>query len=944
MWLDDSLSKPLAEELYKVLKKWVDSTKWNEAFKDSGYKFKRNNQIPEEIKSNFTQDSLNKLAKKYREKSALLLEDDLLQYFYSIFSKVESKEDAADDAKRLVNQIIDGITNIKNRELVRDLIFARWHQDLSSKINKVDDNVQAIYEATVVESKNAEGDDNYKKLALYSLSNINSPGFNAYYFGEPGYVINEDSFVLYNYEIVIMNEECSNIKQSRTNASSINSLNDITRLIESQDITLITGLYGTGKTALLKRLFQFYENIETVYFFHANDIIRYIEEYWARNDSSKTNNPFSVLDDFFERIRDNRAYVFVDELEEMNKHFHEDISHDKSEQKLLLEYFFDYIFNRRKLVGIPKLIIASRLYTVENLHANKYQETYIADVLFETYYINEVSTIRIIRAKEWTSVNRKKSAEVIGNGRHQWFEYYAKLHQRTVSLSDIKNNYGKIFGKLNLPIFMYAFMSKYFEINTSDQKTDPNTLHGYYFYYKNFINKTVDGKYGKAQRSHVLDGYGKDEFTDLIQFIAFVILKENKDYVDRRAFTKKIVYDEQPILDDSLVNINFEISLDDLDKALNTNAGYRQRFDFNTSIKTINLINCYFLKIDNTRIFFTDTNILFCLAAEYIYKSIESAANRYNLIFAPAHLKEIALVSFYPQLIDYVVYLYLSKESGKARGERKISQYLESFVTNQNISNYHIDLQEDGDLKIKKILLLYILFIKGFERDYKKKYSHTIKDLFHYVTAYKTSLYQRQSIEPRFSDIAYEYTVDRYFMNITVNKAQLNRINFKHFNFQGSMINETKFQQCKFYQTNMRNVVLENTEFRLCEFDDVGNEIKDAFKLVRKEGHKSELYQAHFIDCTINDSNLGMSAASFERCLFRNVDIKLDGNCTHRIEMNNCIVEKLRIFTTKSSAKPRLKTTNCSYLNRDSLEIDNYEDWQVERIIESSSFDSEELG
>lgn len=546
------------------------------------------------------------------------------------------------------------------------------------------------------------------------------------------------------------------------------------------------------------------------------------------------------MDGAFDKLSDykSQVFIFVDELEELN------IASDHG--KIYLNLLFSWLCTFQRKNSNYFFILASRKYA----QLNEEDGICVADMLCLDYLSeNNKTSFVLIQTTEFSAEARK-----------QWIEEYTYRNNKYVSYSQIKKLYGKIVSAMKTPIFLFAFMRKYIKSTISQD------MYGYYYYYSSFIEETIEGRFGLGQKASLIELglYDKNQYKNILRQIAFSILKNKESYLNAEIYRESIV-DEQPLLADELRNRKFEIRLNELGKFMPAEEYVKA-----------GLINCYFFNMDARRVYFTDTNILFALAAEYIFESVRSIAVN-NMEFQVDHLKQIELVRLYPHLVDYIIYL-LQKD----KEQKYIAAYLSSFVRHYAIRCHYIDLSGQGSNIVERILLLYVLFIKTNCQPYNMDgYAHILKEILYYVNAYKTNSYLLSGKE-------YAYTIERYFMKLHLHRLELKRANLKNYNFQGSIITDKcRFMQCNFSHTNISDVVMEDVIFDLCRFDNVR---KFSLKPVSVQRGK---HQVIFDNCHIQDSKFELESALFRNCRLEHLLLELGPNSD--VVFENCFIKNLSI-------------------------------------------------
>lgn len=708
-------------------------------------------------------------------------------------------------------------------------------------------------------------------LDLRSLECYKSGSSDFYrYFVADSSVGISDFFLLDNYRMLTLTEDDSLLSSYNRNLeSNIKDLQEVRNILQNQGILLITGMYGTGKTALMKKLhFELSHNTEDlVYYFQANSLIQVINEVWM-NTFDQTVTAITIksviqkrLEECFDELSssEKQVYIFIDELEELN------VALDKN--TAYLDLFLFWLCSYQVQHSNYFFILASRKYA----QIDKGKEICVADTLFCEYcyaYNGRRTTFALIQTGQFSP-----------KARNVWIEEYASRNNKSITFTEIKKTYGKIVSAMSTPIFLFAFMRRYVS-NFALQD-----VKGYYYYYSKFIDETISGRFGLGQHSNlfITKKFTERDYRNILRQIAFSILKNSEKYLNAEIYEESIV-EEQPLLADELTERKFEILLSDLGE-------FMQPMEYEKA----SLINCFFFNMDNRRIYFTDTNILFALAAEYIFESICMLAQTNNMKFEVNHLNQVNLVRLYPHLVDYIIYLL---ETSKDKDE--IIAYITSFVEHPAIKSHYLNMSEQGSDFVEKILLLYILFIKTNKQSYNKpEYSHMFKEILYYVNAYKTKFYL--SLEKE-----YAYTIERYFMKLNLHYLELKRMNLKNFNFQGSRITgNCKFIQCKFDNTNFCDVIMDCTKFELCEIKNIKE-----LSLKWPNGVHGE-YQITFNNCRILNCKFALQAVRFCNCKINN--LRIDSKEGRVIVFENCFIGKLWIDVYSHSTSHRPVFVNCIF-------------------------------
>lgn len=771
----------------------------------------------------------------------------------------------ADTLSNLFNSIYSTLRKVQsdlNKVKATQVQHSKQLRDIDRKFHDIKATTTGIKSAKLC---------NYRQKAGNTFYN--------YFFADSKWKI-QDFFLFDNYRKCVFSDAYTpNGEQVKTLSefTSGNEVSEIENIVKNQGILLVTGLYGTGKTALLKKFFYTLEQKKkAAYFFKSSSIIEYIDSIIqiCNQPFTKGNieNALLILAKEFERYIEGHESItiFIDELEELNIACEESSSY----LEIFISWLCDFQRNEPKIF----FILASRKY----LQIGENEAKCISDVLFLEYYChNEGKCLTIIQTKKFSSEARGK-----------WIEAYSSSHGHYIVPSEVGKSHKKIFGALANPIFLFAFMKTYLN-ELSNHK-----LSGYYYYYSCFIRETVSGRYGAGEKSQTL--LSENEYYKILREIAFTILSFQSQIVSAKIY-KEALHEEQPVLADDLTSRKFEIPLSKLSKFIPF-ADYQKA----------SFLNCYFFNMDRHRVYFTDTNILFALAAEYIFYSLKDVIDD-SPIFSIQHLDKIVLAQFYPQLIDYVIYLVENSSSKK-----EIFAYLDSFVKNDTIRSHYIDLSNSNNNRVEHIILLYILFFKSCTNSYKEYYG-IFKTFFYYVDSYKINLFDTIYKASPKEDHKEEkiYTVERYFMNIHIFDSKLEQINFTDCNFQNSEIrgsknnssSDFKIVQCDFTRASFNEVAMAYVRFELCEFNEV-----DVFNLLPNEEFKDHnFFQAEFINCRIRNSKFTGSRLIFKNCTIAGLEIELKHRKKY-LTFDHCIIQKLHIRSENNiTYKPSF--SKCIYLD-----------------------------
>lgn len=663
------------------------------------------------------------------------------------------------------------------------------------------------------------------------------------FFGDAVCSVN-NLFFMDNYFISKLNES-----DEKTN---INNLESIVDIVDREKIILVTGPYGSGKTVLLKKLHYRYSIYgENVFAFDAIDLLEILQE---------ENNAFIS---FFEKIAQDRKTVFlIDGIDDLN------IKSTIRPKYSWLDIFLSNIYEVLKKFKNISFILASRLYS-------RAQEEDVAELMF-CYSERDRKDIYIVNAGMFNSETVSK-----------WIDQFIELHKCTlIDKNKIKRQNRKIISALSNPLFLYVFMNKYLETQSISQKE------GFYYYYDVFINQTIKGKFYLEERfgANVIENF-TGNYRLLLQEIAFDILKKFNTEITSTIIQEKM-NEIEPLLGEKLQSSKYIITINDFSEITRT---YYENFS-NIEIYTVaNLINCYFFKKVNNKVFFTDSNILFTLAAERIYGKLFEIVQK-GVEFSVEDLRHLDVIDFYPQILDYIIY----KIKNNTQYDEEFKGYIYSFVANKDVQNRLLPIRynpEEAVEDLAQIIMMYIIFFKINEFSFASKgCGHIFKEFMWYVNTYKTIKYNCNN------NVNYIYTVERYFMDVSLNELKIKRINLKEFNFQNSNLSDLKFEQCKMLDTRFYAAKLGNKiEMKLCD-------IKNCNFMFDNE-KKNEL---ELTDCSIDDVKIKPRKVTFLRCHINKLHLNLQE--MKKIEFKECVINKL-FFTdgVSRNADAVIEFRNCNF-------------------------------
>ncbi len=654
--------------------------------------------------------------------------------------------------------------------------------------------------------------------------------------------------------------------KENNNLEEIKGLEEIMDLASKQRFILITGAYGSGKTTLIKALHKKYILCNVLVFtFEACELIDIVNEV----------SSVHFINFFESLIGESETVVLIDAVDDLN------IPNAKNSENSYLTFFLKNMYECIEQLPNIVFIISSRLYSYAYEEDNNLI-TEMCYCLVPTRLTN-LTNMQFIYSKEFTPL------EIT-----EWIDCYPFQEKKNrIIKTEIKEKNGKIISALSNPLFLYIFMNKYAE--TLQVQTEV----GYYYYYEHFIDQTIKGKYIREEQSgaNVIANHVR-EYRHLLQQVAFDILNHYSKKISSIIEKEKIFVNE-PLLAEELQNYKFSLSLTEFSET--TRAIYTEIRS--EKIDQANFINCYFLRMLQEQIFFTDANILFILAAERIYNQLREVIKQ-NHTFSLLDFQKIDVIDFYPQILDYILF--------KIRNDERVElfkTYVDSFVTNDDIRNRIIainDLRKGFREILAQIIMFYIIFINLNKNSYiRKGYEHLFRELMHYVNAYKTYCYSN-------GDINYVYTVEPYFMNITLEDLKLKRTNLKGFNFQGSTIKNCNFLQCKLKNTILTNVkMIGHNKFELCTFSDMNFE---PINMLDSNNRVS------FFDCTIKELTFKPQEDRFVRCYIHGLTLNLQD--LQYLKFEDCIINKIILTEGNTAGSAVIEFKSCIF--KTNVDLSNY--------------------
>lgn len=627
--------------------------------------------------------------------------------------------------------------------------------------------------------------------------------------------------------------------------------------LQQQRVLLIAGDYGSGKTIFLKAFHQLIYRMENVVVFTSfcRHIIPFIQK-------ESREGLYSFLESLHEDGK--KHYILLDGLDDLNV----PLSDSESYLEQCISWLMDYFKQKEDYY----LLITSRNYIdMGRNHGEKIQE-YMA--YYYTICFKE-DNFQFIKTREFNLQEIET-----------WIEQYARIHGLYANKTTVKQDYKRIIKSLANPLFIYIFMERY-------KKNGFNAEEKYYCYYQEFVKQTIEGKYyfEVSNGAYVLqENDFVSQYQELLEYVSFDILQHNNEIIE----LGDEIWKEEILLGERLLNRNYYLWMRQFSEVT------EKKMDgmYKKGMKEANLLNCYFIAKEGDFIFFRDINILFLLAANRVYKSLWEVIQRKDCVFSDEDMKDIQAISFYPQLLDFVLYQIVKDGRRDA-----FWRYTYDAISKEAVTGKLLLFQKEKSDVVSKILLLYIIFIKLNDKSYQMvELRHFMKDMNHYNKLYKEVKYQKKSPDK------YIYSVERYFMGVNLSGATINRLNLKFYNFQGASLSDVVFYQCRFYDNNFKNINLKKLTFKLCSMQ----------KLDLINGKKENQSILCMENCQLNQCRL-TGVRRMEIKGSRLDDVTLNISAHEEFELEECNIYVLHIKSEDGKNTGKIKFSNCVFNSQISL-------------------------
>lgn len=728
-------------------------------------------------------------------------------------------------------------------------------------INSVD-LIKKLNESRYIEINKTEIENDVQQTVKYIKDTYQEEGENFYKFIQFGTekcnVKNMFQFEIYS--LFNLDQSLNEHQEYYDTEEAEQLISKLLQILYEQKILLIVGDYGSGKTVLMKKLHQELLTHENTVVF--TTLCQYLYSYINNSDKKSL---FGFLDSLYQEGK--KHYILLDSLDDLNLPLNDESNCLNQCVEWLIEYFGtreDYflVINSRNFMDMDN----KNKETIQQYWAYYYMLSY------------EHEVFHYVKTRGFTS-------QEIG----KWIETYSDLYGLSIDKTNIKQEYGRIVRSLTNPLFLYIFMRNY----TKNFREGTHRNVGYYYYYQDFVQQTIAGKYclEEQQGAYVLkENNFVKQYQELLEFVAFDILKRKNHDIEIQT---NEVWDEEILLGEHLINQKYYLCMNQFSNVTNNKMNDMRL----QGIKDANLLNCYFIAKIDDYVFFRDVNILFLLAANRIYKSIWEVIYHKNCVFEMSDLESIQMIDFYPQLMDFV--LYRITEDNR---EQPFFLYTYDAILKEPLKSKLVDLTGENSETVSKILLLYIIFIKTNQGNYQEfNMKHIIKDMVHYNKLYKEARYRKEK------SLKYVYSIERYFMGISLKEAVVKRVNLKYFNFQGAEFQNTKFIQCRFSENNFKNISGCGLSFELC-----------SIHKMMMSSMQSAQESVYMLDCRLSNCNIsGVKKIELQCCYLDGVTFYAATGET--ICLKDCVIRNLNIISKNNNTQTKLILSDCSFLNQISL-------------------------
>lgn len=512
-------------------------------------------------------------------------------------------------------------------------------------------------------------------------------------------------------------------------------LPNVLELLKNCQYLFVTGGYGAGKTFLSKylQLHLIANKQKTVYLYsdHFSELCQ---------DPGLLNNNSDV-------------FIFIDSMDELS-------SSNSSDREVLLYKIRDMGRSSAKL----HFIVNFR--TIEKKDDNILNRPYLTS-LFDIF----TDSSNIIDISYFDNTFIKK-----------WLDKYSAIKNIELDFSVVKHS-DLLLNSLKIPLLTFIYASE-----TNPQNPNQNI----YSVFKNFVNKTVKGKFqgdNIPNQFFIKHRIDEKKYLDFLTKVAFESVKNQDVFEDSEFDSNEHIWK----INETIVK---NVIVECFGNIQNDEEGY---------------LKCYFFAKKNDNWYFRDNNIICYLIATKILEMLK------NVSTGRVPLKELLgtiEVSSLNLVIYGFIFTFLDRMCEVDRGN--IVNYIKSLIINGDILDAKKIKTKDHIISKKKLFadtFLFVIFLKYYRAIFINSFApEDINFIFKRISHY-------YSFAKHF-DKNITTIIRRFFSDIQILNAEFRRINLKGYNFDRSIFSNVKFLQDKITQTRFNHTKHSNTEFNLCLFED----------------------------------------------------------------------------------------------------------------------------
>ena len=662
--------------------------------------------------------------------------------------------------------------------------------------------------------------------------------------------------------------------QEKNKIDVSNTINSCIKTLKEQQILLITGNYGHGKTMLSKQIqIKCIESGGIALFFRARDLIEILKE--------------KIFKEVFISLNENLSkdvYIFIDAIDELN--------YDNL-VKCLIDEVLACIKEQKNMF----FVINSRIYL--RIKENMSLEIIKVEDLFaeECFDILDRACFHYVKMENFNNKRINRLFEKLNP---------TTEFEKDLTTETIKKCYKYLINACKIPLFAYIIGSYYYENNF---KLPQNILEIYNY----FVSETIKGKFCLESAKAVNIKDYETEYENLLKVLAVSMLAASPQNIDYKGNEELFVFND---------NIySFCIKLSKLSSEAEKIFKRYKQYYYSPDLKeyrNADFLNCYFFNVfsnsnDETVFTFSDQNTMCYLASKYAFEKI-NYFTKDTYIITEKTKEFTAILEFLNNFqlhaisIDFLIEnlrMVLSKDIIK---KNHLIENLKQILTILGNDNYNTHVYSD---KILAQIIIRIIFMKFFNGSYSLIEDNHFFKSFDILckNAKAMKLNGTHTPEPE----KHRYLIERYFMYCTFNDACFRRINLKFYNFQGSIISNCIFEQCKFYKTNLTDTKMEGAvKFSLCDFNEVNFEFEIKSNL--------KIQDTTFLNCEVNKMLAENKVILFENCRVANLNIRSNKKRL-RLLFKNCNIKNIAV----SDCKLTIGMTDC-LLNEEKIKIKSWSD------------------